>query len=114
MYKNLITINLKEVARELKRKNVQFSYSRKDGLISIYPITIHISEIYIGIYQGSNKILFKVFKDDYFTLSNIIISLIKNNNNIDIECKGGRTSIYNIHILLRKDRIITMQNGRIL
>ena len=110
MYKNLITINLKEVARELKRKNVQFSMN--NSLISILPISVLINKNYIGIYQdyGKHELLFKEDKN----LCELIIKIAENCKTIKTETISQTTSIFRIQILITKNDICVMQNGKII
>ena len=110
MYKNLITINLKEVARELKRKNVQFSMN--SNMISILPINIILDKKYIGIYQdyGNHTLLFK----EDGNLCNLINVILKQYPNIKAKTVSCSTDIFGIQILITKNNITVMQNGKIL
>ena len=110
MYKNLFTLNLKEIARELKRKNVMFSSNGK--VVSILPINILLNENYVGLYQdhGNNKLLFK----DDSNLCNLIKTIIDNCPTIKAESISNTTNIFGLQILISKNDIIVMQNGRIL
>ena len=111
MYKNLFTIQfiLKEICRELKRKNVQFSTNGK--IVSILPINIHISNGYVGIYQdyGKHELLFKEDKN----LCELIIKIAESKT-IKTETISQTTSIFRIQILITKHDIVCLQNGRIL
>ena len=112
MYKNLFTINfnLKEICRELRKKNVQFSTNGK--VVSILPISIMLNENYVGVYQdyGNNKLLFK----EDSNLCNLIKTIIDNCPTIKTESISNTTNIFGIHIIISTDDIIVMQNGKIL
>ena len=109
MYKNIINFNLNQLCRQLKRKNIQFS--RNGNTISILPLSVHASENYIGVYQNREQILFK----EDAVLCNLFVSIIKNaNNNIEVEYKGDRVSVFNINVLISKNSITVLQNGKFL
>ena len=112
MYKNLFTIhfNLTEVARELRRHNIQFSMN--NSMISILPISLHITDKYIGIYQdgGKHKLLFK----EDSNLCNLILSLLAECKTIKTKTHKTTASVFDIQILITKDNITVMQNGKIL
>ena len=112
MYKNLFTINfnLKEICRELRRKNIQFSTNGK--MISILPINIHITNGYVGIYQdtGKHELLFK----EDSNLCNLILSLLAECKTIKTKTHKTTVSVFDIQILITKDNITVMQNGKIL
>ena len=113
MYNNKlfsINFNLKQICRELKKNNIQFS---TDGrmMISILPMNIHITgEKYIAIYQDHNTI--KRIKNP--DLSKVLLTVINKSKNIKTEVDKDITSVFNLHILLTRNSIVCMQNGRIL
>ena len=110
MYKNLFTLNLNEIARELKRKNVMFSSNGK--VVSILPINIILDKKYIGIYQdyGNHTLLFK----EDGNLCNLIKTIIDNCPTIKAKTVSCSTDIFNLQVIITKNDIIVMQNGRIL
>ena len=106
-----INFNLRELCRELRKKNIQFSTNGK--IVSILPISLHITREYIGIYQdnGNHKVMFKKDKkscDLILDIINIYYPVIK------AETVNNGTSIFGLQVIITKNDICVMQNGRIL